>query len=126
MRKWYGEEFLNHPPIISEMCCIIVKLSAALSHGCIDSMYCMDIAWKNYPRSWKGQYRTPKKGKLARISMEAMCDILLNFWHVHCEKAGSNNNITVAESIPQILEICSGKKRMKLPEGKIVQRNVHD
>lgn len=120
MRRCYGPEFLNRRPMYAELKALEREYAGKLFPECIGSIDCMNVSWKNCPKAWKGQCRNPKNGKHAMISVEAMCDADLYCWHVYLGRPRTNNDITVAESSPLILYILSGNRRMKLPEGYVV------
>jgi Plant transposon protein len=57
----------------------------------------------------KGQFKNPKDGKLAVISIEAWCDRDLYCWHWISGRAGTNNDITDASSFPLFNDILEGE-----------------
>ncbi len=114
-RSCYGSEFLNRPPTLSELRALDAGFAGTLFPGCVGSVDCMNIVWKNCPRALKGQYHNPKNGNLATIAVEAMCDTDLYFWHVYCGIPGTKNYIMVSETSPLFLDILSGTRRMNLP-----------
>lgn len=113
----YGAEFLNREPSLSELRRIERKFSQSNFPGCIGSIDCMHMIWKNCPKAWKGQYRNPKNGKMATVQVEGMCDTDLYCWHIFCGRPGTNNDVTVAESSPLIISILQGQRRIRLLEG---------
>lgn len=80
----------------------------------------MKIRWKNCPRALKGQYHNPKDSKLAVLSYEAVADGDLYCWHWFAGRAGTNNDLTVAANSPLLIDILSGRRRMHLPDGYVV------
>ena len=70
----YGQKFLNSTPNLYELRKIETQYASKIFPGCAGSLDCMNVAWKNCPKSWKGQYHNSKNGKLATVSIEAMCD----------------------------------------------------
>ncbi len=74
VRSCYGSEFLSRPPPLNELRALEYGFADKLFPGCVGSVECMNIVWKDRPRAWKGQYQNPKNGKLAKIGVESMCD----------------------------------------------------
>ena len=85
--------------------------------GCVESVDCMSIAWKNCPKSFKGQYHNQRLGKVADVSVEAMCNMNLYSWHVHVGRPRTNKVIKVAETSPLFIDILTDARGMKLPNG---------
>ena len=75
---------------------------------------------ENCPKAFKGQYHNPKDEKLAKLSFEAVVDRNLHFWHWFPGRCGTNNDITVLDNSPLTNEIISGKRRITVPEGYVV------
>lgn len=122
----YGEDFLNREPTLSELRRVEQKFSQNHVPGCIGSIDCMHMTWKNWLKAWKGQYRNPKVGKHATIQVEGMCDTDLCCWHIFCGRPGTNNDVTVSEYSPLLTAILKGDRRMQRPEGyklAFVRRN---
>ncbi len=92
--------------------------------GCIGSLDCMKIKWKNCPKQWKRRYFNPRNGKLASVQIEAVSDPELYCWHVHCGPAGTNNDITDLKSSPLILSTLNGECDMKMRDGYEINRQV--
>ena len=113
----YGGEFLNRAPSLQELRAIESSYARKMLPGCTGSVDCMAVKWKNCPKSWKGQYHNPRHGKLASVSVEALCDSNLYCWHVFVGQPGTNNDITVSESSPLFVDILTEARRMRLPEG---------
>ncbi len=111
--KRYGPRFLNRDPTLQELRRIERQYAERNFPGCIGALDCMSMEWKNCPKSFKGQYHNPKNGKLATLSFEGVSDSNLYCWHVFCGRPGTNNDITVAENSPLIIDILAGKRRMK-------------
>ena len=78
------------------------------------------FTWENCPKAMKGQYHNPKDGKLATISCEALVVRRLYCWHWFSGRCGTNNDITVLDNSPLFNDILSGKRRMTLPEGYVI------
>lgn len=75
---------------------------------------------ENCPKAFKGQYHNPKDGTLATISCEAVVDRNLYCWHWFPGICGTNNDITVLDNSPLTNDIISGKRRISVPEGYVV------
>ena len=126
VRTHYGSEFLNRVPSIAELRATERKFASRSLPGCVGSVDCMSVKWKNCPKSWKGQYHNPRHGKLAGIYVEAMCDSDLYCWHLHVGPPGTNNDLKVAENSPLFISILNGSRAMKLPEGYMLNGIVRD
>lgn len=85
--------------------------------GCVGCLDCMHLKWKNCPKALKGQNHNPKDGKLATLSCEALVGHDLYCWHWFPGRCGTNNDITVVDNSPLIIDIISGRRTMTLPEG---------
>lgn len=94
----YSSEFLNRRPTKKEMSDVEHAYNNRGFPGCIGSLDCMKLYWKNCPFYDKGQYKNSKESKLATIVCEAWCDSQLYCWHWFPGRAGTNNDITVLYS----------------------------
>lgn len=103
--EFYGQWFLNRRPTPREMTDIQQKFAAVGFHGCVGSVDCCRILWKNCPTALKGQFHNPKDGKLAAISVEAWCDRDLYVWHWFAGRCATNNDLTMIESSPLFNDI---------------------
>jgi Plant transposon protein len=68
----------------------------------------MHIIWKYCPSAWKGKFHNPKDSKLAVLIVEAWCDHDLYVWSWFAGRAGTNNDITVANASPLFNDIMTG------------------
>ena len=114
MKSSYRPEYLNRYPYEPEVGEIESQYASSSFPSCVGALDCMHLHWKNCPKSWKGQYRNPKSGKLATIQVEAVCDSELYCWHVFGGISATNNDLTVVESSPLLGSILNGDQRMKL------------
>eukprot|EP00170_Pyropia_yezoensis_P001759 contig_7532_g1763 len=117
VRARLGPRFLNREPTVAELQMLSDCFAARGFPGCVGSVDCMKILWKNCPRALKGQYHNPKDGKLAVISCEAVADGDLYCWHWFAGRPGTNNDLTVASFSPLSSDILSGRRRVHLPGG---------
>jgi hypothetical protein len=122
----FGPRYLNRDPSVAEMRKITAAYAEEGFNGCIGSVDCMHISWKQCPFELKGQYKNPHAGKLATITCEGVCDHNLYCWSWYAGRAGTNNDLTVISSSPLFNRIMSGKKLMKLPEGFELNGMRHD
>lgn len=100
--------FLNRLPSLNTIQGLERQFSDRSFPGCIGSVPCMNLKWRNCPKTCKGQYFDPKNRKIATVAIEAICDGNLYCWHVFCGRAGTNNDIIVVERISLILDLSSG------------------
>ena len=117
IKKCYGNEYLNRIPTEIDMRQVEKCYSERNFPGCIGALDCMNLKWKNCPKSWKGQYYNPNSGCLATIQVEAVCDSSLYCWHVFARIPGTNNDLTVIEVSPLLISILNGDRPMKKPGG---------
>lgn len=111
----FGEQYLNRRPNASELDGIQRAYAASGFPGCVGSVDCCSIKWKNCPIQVKGQYHNPKDSKLAVIKVEAWCDSKLYIWHWFAGRAGTNNDKTMVAFSPLFQDILSGKYPFMLP-----------
>ncbi len=105
----YGPRFLNRRPTQSELSSISKDYKAVGFPGCIGSVDCMKLFWKNCPYYEKGQLLNSKESsKLATIVCEAWCDHDLYCWNWYPGRAGTNNDLTVLYSSPLFRDIFNG------------------
>ena len=117
MLKVYGPRYLNRHPTVEEMREIVKEYENDGFPGCLGCIDCMHIKWKNCPRALKGLYRNPKDGRGATITCEAWCDASLYCWHWFAGRCSTNNDITVFENSPLLIDILNNERKMRLPEG---------
>ncbi|GJS31646.1 ALP1-like protein [Tanacetum coccineum] len=60
----------------------------------LGSIDCMQWEWRNYPKSWHGQFVRGYK-KYPTIMLEAIASYDLWIWHAFFRVAGANNDLTV-------------------------------
>ena len=120
MKELYGPDLLNREPTLTELRRVVQKYEASGFPGCVGCVDCMQIHWKNCPKAKKGQYYNPKSGKLATLSCEALVDCDLYCWHWFAGRPGTNNDITVLDNSPLFNDILTGRRRMNLPEGYVI------
>lgn len=117
VRARIGPRILNREPAVAELQMLSDRFAARGFPGCVGSVDCVKITWKNCPRALKGQYHNPKDGKQAVISCEAVADGDLYCWHWFAGRPGTNNDLTVASFSPLFSDILSGRRRVHLPGG---------
>lgn len=105
----YREQYLA-PPNEEQTETLLKKGSILGFPGMIGSIDCCKWVWKNCPTAYHGQYKG--KEKVPSITLEAICDDRLYFWHVYFGVAGCNNDITVLESSPLFGKISNGSYPM--------------
>jgi Plant transposon protein len=113
----FGSRYLNRDPTIAKMRRVTAVYAEEGFNGCIGSVDCMHISWKQCPFELKGQYKNPHAGKLATISCEGVCDHDLYCWSWYAGRAGTNNDLTVISTSPLFNRIMSATNVLKLPEG---------
>ncbi|GJR45714.1 gypsy type transposase [Tanacetum coccineum] len=67
--------------------------------GMLESIDCMLWEWKNYPKSWHGQFARGDK-KYPTIMLEAVASYDLWIWHAFFGVTGANNDLTVLNNSP--------------------------
>ena len=77
----------------------------------------MNLRWTNCPKELRGQYYSPKSGRLGTGQVAAVSDFNVYCWHVNSSRARTNNDITVLDSSPLILSIPNAERKMTLPNG---------
>lgn len=122
----FGNEFLNRAQSIAKLRAIDRTFSSKSFPGCVGSVDCMTVKWKNCSKAWKGQYHNPRHGKLATIAVEAMCDYNLYCWNMLTGKLATNNDLTAVEYSPLFVSILNGSRNMKLPQGYVAGGVVRD
>lgn len=120
MRSRFGPQFLNRPPTAAELVALTESFAARGLPGCIGSVDCIKIKWKNCPRAFKGQYQNPEDRKLAVLSCQALVDGDLYCWDWFAGWPGTNNDITVASHSPLFSDIMRGRRCIHLPDGSIL------
>jgi hypothetical protein len=75
--------------------------------GCVGSIDCMKVCWKNCSTAWASQYQG-REGT-PTIVLEAVVDDRRRFQHAFFAKPGSCNDINVLESSPLRSAIIAGK-----------------
>lgn len=120
VRSRFGPQFLNRHPTAAELAALTDSFAARGLPGCMGSVDCMKIKWKNCPRAFKGQYHNPKDGKLAVLSCQALVDGDLYCWDRFAGRPGTNNDITVASHSPLFSEILCGRRCIHLPGGYVL------
>jgi hypothetical protein len=88
-------EYLRYPTR-EEAQNISSRMSRSGFPGCIGSLDCMTLEWKNCPSGWAGYYKG--RGKKPSIILEAVADDQLYCWHAFFGMPGSNNEINVLDS----------------------------
>ena len=98
VRQHYCPEFLNCEPLVTELRAIERQFAPNFFPGCIGSVDCLTVKWKNCPRPWKEQYNNPCHGKLASISVQELCDQDLYCWNLYVGRPATNIDLTVVEN----------------------------
>jgi hypothetical protein len=75
--------------------------------GCVGSIDCMKVYWKNCPTAWAGQYQG-REGS-PNIVLEAVVDDRRRLQHAFFGTPGSCNDINVLESSPLRSAIIAGR-----------------
>jgi hypothetical protein len=88
-------EYLRYPTR-EEAQNISSRMSRSGFTGCIGSLDCMTLEWKNCPSGWAGYYKG--RGKKPSIVLEAVVDDQLYYWHAFFGMPGYNNDINVLDS----------------------------
>ena len=109
LKKCYRKQFLNRIPNEYELRFLEQEFSKRNFPGCIASLDCIHLHWKNCPRHLKGQFHNPKSGKLATIQVEAVSGYNLYCWHVHSSRPGTKIDIALLESSPLVISIFGDK-----------------
>lgn len=122
----YGKMFLNRRPNEGELEAIVEQFEEMGVPGCMGSIDCMKIKWKNCPYYEKGQMLNTNESNLATIRCEAWCDHDLYCWHWYPGRSGTNNDITIVSRSPLFRDVFNdyfnvrSKRGYKIiPEGKI-------
>lgn len=98
----YKDKFMR--PTNQHKTRILLQTADALGFpGMLGSIDCCKWVWKNCPTSYHGQYKG--KEKIPTITIEAICDDRLYFWHKFFGIAGCNNDLTVLDASPLIQKI---------------------
>ncbi len=115
---FYGPRFLNRRPTRQELDIISSTYESVGFPGCIGSVDCMKLFWKNCPFYEKGQLlNTKESSKLATVVCEAWCDHDLYCWHWFPGRAGTNNDLTVLYSSPLFQDIFNGLFNISKSDG---------
>lgn len=120
VRSRFGLLFLNREPTGAVLVALTEGFDKRGFAGCVGSVDCMKIKWKNCPRALKGQYHKPKECKLAVLSCEALDDGDLYCCHWFAGRPGTNNDFTVASYSPLFSEILCGRMCALLPGGYVL------
>lgn len=67
--------------------------------------------------NYKGKYNNPKDIKLATLSYDAVADSGFYCSHWFAVRCSANNDITIIENSPLLIEMLTGGRRIFLPEG---------
>lgn len=95
--KEYRDEYLR-PPTPNETAILLQRGEVLGFPGMIGSIDCCKWLWKNCPTAYHGQYQG--KEKVPAVTMEAIADDRLYFWHAFFGVPGSNNDINALEASP--------------------------
>jgi len=116
VRTLFGLRYLKRKPTVTELQGIFDGYAARGCPGCVGSVDCMKLHWKNCPRALKGQFHNPRDGKLAAISCDAVTDGDLYCWHWFAGRLGTNDEKSVLVNSPLFMDVLSGRRRMLLPD----------
>lgn len=83
--------------------------------GCIGSLDCMHVKWRNCPNAHKGQFKGAKS--VPTIVLEAVASKSLWIWHCMFGVPGVNNDLTVL-GYSDILEVVSAIEEPYILNGK--------
>ena len=112
IKEQYGARYLNRRPSEADFEMLDSLYDDIGLPGCIGSVDCMKIKWKNTPKELKGQFHNPKDGKLGVLTVEAWADHRLFCWHWNAGRPGTNNDITVIDHSPLLASACDGSLRL--------------
>ncbi len=102
----YGDKFLNRRPTKEELKHISSSYTTVGFPGCIGSVDCMKLYWKNCPYYEKGQLLNTKEStSLATVVCEGWSDHDLYCWNWFPGRPGTNNDITVLHCSPLFRDI---------------------
>jgi len=104
LRTRLGPRYVNREPTVAELQGISDGYAARGFPGCVGSVYCMKLHWKNCPRALKGQFHNLKDGKLAVISCEAVTEGDLYCWYWFSGRPRTNYDQTVSPQFPRGLD----------------------
>jgi hypothetical protein len=77
--------------------------------GKLGSIDCMGLWWKNCPYGLQATHKR-RKGK-PTLTLEALVDADLWFWHIYFGALGSANDINVMQSSPLLRKYCAAHFR---------------
>ena len=103
----YGDEFLRSPNIM-DLHRLLDENNEAGWPGCIGSIDCMHIRWKNCPSAWAGMF-TGKEGT-PTVVLEAVADHYGRIWHFFFGCPGSLNDLNVLDRSPLLHDVINGSK----------------
>lgn len=103
----YGPQFLRRPTA-DELLRISAEQFAPIGFpGCVGSLDCMHVPWKNAPKLWQGAYAN--RDKSTSIILQAWCDHDLYVHDIYVGRPGSNNDINALDRSPLFMDILNGK-----------------
>jgi len=120
VRTRFGLRFLNREPTVADLQGISDGYAARGFPGCVGSVDCIKLHWKNCPRALNGQFHNPKDGKMVVVSCEAVTDGDLHCWHRVAGRPGTIDDKIVLVNNPLFMDISSGRRRMLLPDGLVL------
>lgn len=119
----FGPLFLNRPMTNEELDNVSEQFAELGFPGCVGSIDCMKLIWKNCPSEENGQYHNPKSGKLATIQCEGWCDHDRYIWHWFAGRPGTNNDLNVMAHSPLFQKIFNNRLPFISPSGFSVVPN---
>ena len=103
----YSKEALRSPNV-TDLHRLLDEGNAAGWPGCIGSIDCMHIRWKNCPSAWAGMF-TGKEGA-PTVVLEAVADHSGRIWHYFFGCPGSLNDLNVLDRSNLLHGIINGSK----------------
>lgn len=100
--------FLNRPMSSDELTEVSEQFKELGFPGCVGSIDCMKLIWKNCPTEENGQYHNSNSGKLATIQC-GWCDHDRYIWHWFAGRPGTNNDLNVMAHSPLFQKIFNNR-----------------
>jgi hypothetical protein len=104
----YGDEALRSPND-TDLHRLLDEGNEAGWPGCIGSIDCMHVRWKNCPSAWAGMF-TGKEG-VPTVVLEAVADHSGRIWHFFFGCPGSLNDLNVLDRSHLLHDVINGSKR---------------
>jgi hypothetical protein len=102
----YGSEYLRQPTD-DNLKEILKENSSCGFSGCLGSLDCMHVGWKNGPTTWAGQFTG--KEKEPTMVLKAVATKSCWIWHSFFGTPGTNNDINILNCSPIFNNILNGQ-----------------